>query len=64
VKIGTVQDIGATKGILVTTSRFTRGAEVYLSRHPWLLEGRDFNGLVEWLQIYDEGQMKQMGGIL
>ena len=44
----------ATKGILVTTSEgFSGPAAKHLSQHPWILEGRAFDGLLEWLRIYD-----------
>jgi hypothetical protein len=42
----------ATKGILATTSWFTAPASQHLSDHRWLLEGRDFDGLVNWLELY------------
>lgn len=41
----------ANKGILVTTSRFTSGARKYLLTEP-SLDGKDFNGIVEWLGEY------------
>lgn len=49
--LGTVkgEGSGVNKGVLVTTSRFTKGAtQVIVSNAP-LLDGRDFNGVVDWL---------------
>lgn len=56
---GVVADEGATKGILVTTSSFTRPATDYFKRNQWLLEGRDFDGLVEWLGNFQRFQMAE-----
>jgi len=44
-------EIGATKAILATTSRFTSGASAIAREHWWELELRDFAGLSEWLQL-------------
>jgi|SRR3982751_2605742 len=41
----------ANKGILVTTSRFTSGARKFMLTEP-SLDGKDFNGIVEWLGEY------------
>ncbi len=49
---GVVHDAEATKGILVTTSSFTKPAQDFLDRHVWRLEGRAFDGIIEWLQEY------------
>ena len=38
----------ANKGVLVTTSSFTRGARNYILTEP-SVEGRDFDGIVDWL---------------
>jgi hypothetical protein len=56
---GVVQSEQATKGILVTTSSFTKPARDFLRRQPWLLEGRDFAGIVEWLDDYQRFRMAQ-----
>jgi hypothetical protein len=61
---GVVIDHGATKGILATTADFTLGARQYFDRHKWILEGRNFDGLVEWLktyQLFREGQLLRPG---
>ena len=39
----------ANKGVLVTTSRFTKGARSFIVTEP-ALDGRDYDGLVEWLR--------------
>jgi HJR/Mrr/RecB family endonuclease len=49
---GVLNDEGATKGILVTTSSFTGPAQEFLDRHKWVLEGRAFDGIVDWLREY------------
>jgi hypothetical protein len=41
----------ATKGVLVTTSRFTPAARRFILTEP-SLDGRDFDGIVEWLREY------------
>lgn len=49
---GVVQDKRATKGILVTTSSFTSPAEDFLKRNRWVLEGRAFDDIKNWLHRY------------
>jgi hypothetical protein len=41
----------ATKGVLVTTSRFTPAARKFILTEP-SLDGRDFDGILEWLREY------------
>ena len=41
----------ATKGIVVTTSSFTPAATKFILTEP-SLDGRDFDGVVKWLQTY------------
>jgi restriction endonuclease Mrr len=53
---------GANKGIIATTSGFTDPALAALARTPYLLEGRDFSGLVEWLNLYEMLKMSKMIG--
>jgi hypothetical protein len=48
---GVKTDEKATKAILATTSGFSREALEFFERHRWELEGRDFNGIVDWLKI-------------
>ncbi len=49
---GVVNDEGATKGILVTTSSFTQPAEDFIERNKWVLEGKAFDDIVNWLREY------------
>ncbi len=51
---GVVTDERATKGIIATTSSFTSSANAFLKRNEWTLEGRDFEGVVEWLKLYQK----------
>lgn len=44
----------ANKGVLVTTSSFTRGAKNFVLSEP-LIDGKDFNDLVTWLNTYKHG---------
>jgi HJR/Mrr/RecB family endonuclease len=41
----------ATKGVLVTTSSFTPAAKRFILTEPHL-DGKDFDGIVEWLREY------------
>jgi hypothetical protein len=50
--LGVKTDEGASKAILATTAYFSRDAKLYFQRHPWELEGRDFEGIMEWLERY------------
>jgi len=49
---GVLKDEKATKGILVTTSHFSKDANLFLERHIWELELKDFNGLMSWINEY------------
>ncbi len=42
----------ATKAILATTARFSKDAIIFFDDHKWQLEGRDFHGLMEWINEY------------
>jgi len=55
--LGTIThgDSRADRGVLVTTSRFTEPARKFIVTSPFL-EGRDFNGIVEWIHELS-GQM-------
>jgi len=58
---GVTQAEQATKGILVTTApAFTKPAIEFLKQQRWVLEGRDFNGLLEWLRQYQELQIRKL----
>jgi hypothetical protein len=56
---GVVTSERATKGLLVTTASFTGPSQEYLAQNKWVLEGRDFDGLVEWLKAYDTGAIQR-----
>jgi hypothetical protein len=47
---GVVRDENATKGILATTSTFTKDAQKFIDRHIWELEGHDFQNILDWLK--------------
>lgn len=49
---GTYTDYGANAAMLVTSSRFTRGAKEFQSRHEYQIQLRDFEHVVEWIQKY------------
>jgi HJR/Mrr/RecB family endonuclease len=42
----------ATKAILATTASFTKDAQLFFEKHRWELEGKDFDGLMDWIQEY------------
>jgi len=50
----------ADRGILVTTSRFTRPARQFIVTSP-LLDGRDFAGIVDWLGELAKLQQGRVG---
>lgn len=43
---------GATKGIIATTTHFTRDAKLFVAKHPWELEARDFEAIKKWIAQY------------
>lgn len=47
--LGVKLDQGGSKAILATTVTFTRDAQQMLDQHRWELEGRDYDGLLDWL---------------
>ena len=49
---GLAEQEQATKGILVTTSSFTKPAMDFIREHEWRLEGIDFNKFQEWIDRY------------
>lgn len=51
---GVLHDEGATKAILATTSSFTKDANDFIERNKWVLEGRDFEGILQWLEKYQQ----------
>jgi len=44
-----------TKACLATTSRFTRGALELAREYKWMLDLRDYDGLIEWLAACSSG---------
>lgn len=42
----------ATKAILVTTAHFSKDAELLFEKKQWELEGKDYDGLREWIEQY------------
>jgi hypothetical protein len=47
---GVKNDEKATKAFMATTSTFTSGAVVLFEKHRWELEGRDFEGVRQWIR--------------
>lgn len=59
ISVGTVRELlgvktseKATKAILATTVYFSPDAKELIEKHQWELEGRDFDGLRDWLRDY------------
>jgi restriction system protein len=50
--LGVKVDDGASKAILATTTHFTPEARQFIERHKWSLEGKDFNGINDWISSY------------
>jgi HJR/Mrr/RecB family endonuclease len=48
--LGVKYDLGASKAVIATTGHFTHPARQLLDAHRWELEGRDYDGVVEWLK--------------
>lgn len=55
--LGSVMQVekGASIGVLVTTSRFTRGARKFILTET-RIDGRDYQGLVDWLRVRRHSQ--------
>ena len=49
---GVQTDERATKAILATTTHFSKDAIIFIEAHRWQLEGKDFYGLMEWVNEY------------
>jgi hypothetical protein len=49
---GVKQDEKASKAILVTTSYFSKDAIQFFERNKWELESKDFDGLMNWIDVY------------
>ena len=52
---GTLCNANATSAMLVTTSRFTRGAREFQQNNEYRLSLRDYGGVVQWLDGYRAG---------
>ena len=52
--LGVRADENATKAILATTARFSPEAKLIFERNEWQLEGRDFDGVRDWIRNYFE----------
>jgi HJR/Mrr/RecB family endonuclease len=51
---GSASVVGATCGVVATTSRFTRDAQEFASKVKYRLSLRDYNDVVAWLAQYGE----------
>jgi len=49
---GVKVDEGASKAILATSTYFTKDANLFMERHKWELEPRDFDGVMDWIEHY------------
>jgi HJR/Mrr/RecB family endonuclease len=49
---GVKSDEGASKAILATTAYFSRDAKLFFARHSWEIEGRDIDGITDWIVKY------------
>jgi hypothetical protein len=48
---GVKMDERATKAILATTGIFTPPANQSIRQHIWELEGRDRDGILDWIRL-------------
>lgn len=51
---GTVVDHQATKGMLVTTSRFSPEANTFQRKHEYTLSLKDYGDVLSWIQRYKQ----------
>ena len=49
---GEVVRRSSTRGIVATTSRFTRDAKEFLDTYRWQIEGKDRDDLLDWTKKY------------
>lgn len=49
---GVKSDEGASKAVLATTTHFSKDAKVFMERHRWELELRDYDGIIDWITQY------------
>jgi restriction endonuclease Mrr len=52
-------DEKATKAVLATTTSFTSEALRLFAAHQWELEPRDYEGVVEWINLAKEGLVRR-----
>jgi hypothetical protein len=51
-------DEGATKAFLATTTTFSRDALRFFGRHEWDMEPRDYQGVIDWIQMAQKRDRK------
>lgn len=51
---GTVVDQDASKGMLVTTSRFTKDAEAFQQKYEYILSLKNYSDVLSWIQKYKQ----------
>lgn len=51
--LGVSVDDPTTKALLVTTTSFTRDANLLIDRHRWRLEGKAYEDVVKWISQYN-----------
>ncbi|ATQ41695.1 hypothetical protein CSW64_04340 [Caulobacter mirabilis] len=56
---GTLCDFNASSAMLVTTSRFTRGAAEFQQRNQYRLALKDYGNVVQWLSGYRKGRRRK-----
>jgi len=49
---GVKVDDGATKAILATTTYLSPDAKMFIEKHRWELEGKEYNGILDWIAAY------------
>jgi len=45
-------DDGATKAILATTTHLSNDAKLFIKKHQWELEAKEYNGILDWIKSY------------
>ena len=45
-------DDGATKAILATTTHLSKDAKIFINKHQWELEAKEYNGILDWINSY------------
>ena len=49
---GVKVDDGATKAILATTTYLSPDAKIFIEKHRWELEGKEYDGILDWISTY------------